>query len=610
MHLIQDLSQPDHSRNDMHFFGRYRWIENYGENAVANLTSSANDTLRQRMAAAVPLNLTTTGFTRLRDFWDRDLYTATSGPGPLDQDAQGAITLGLAEYSNGNFLGEDALYFDSSPPDKTFPYPRLSSVSYASSPTFFTLANAAKLKPLALQNGGSTRYALFLEKTRDGVQVDHHSILLYSAVRGAVVRPSKAAKVGYSIQSLDVLKEYHEILLPKAISYSGGLLSYFFRGKLEVASGRDSLGNFIIKVTNKSNQAIKGGSFQIYVEDSNHIRSSGPALTVKKSDGAAWSESSILLHDEFVIAAFSTSNSTDSYRLIYKGTIGVDSNTGVALDTIDAGIALAVTPFSLNLDPLAEPYDEWDSSSSSKAKIGYPGYTYNSPPTVSGTLGGPPHQLGNPHARYLTLTYSGDDGYNFYGGANSYSWPGGAFTNGGTRQIGPSGPIVPEGLSQTNYNISQTVSHCGGGYGSGYTGCNVTLTLSAECTNDMIKQEAVATLPALDDIWYNARESTSELSTNDLSYTVRRGKYRIRFPLSSPVLPNATYRITWIERFMPSSKVGVSSIEVVSSGSGYTSAPTIYISAPGSGGTQATAVATLDGTGGIASIALTNPGSG
>jgi hypothetical protein len=28
--LNQDLSQPDHTRNDEHFYPWHRWIENYG----------------------------------------------------------------------------------------------------------------------------------------------------------------------------------------------------------------------------------------------------------------------------------------------------------------------------------------------------------------------------------------------------------------------------------------------------------------------------------------------------------------------------------------------------------------------------------------------------
>ena len=47
-------------------------------------------------------------YTKLLDFWDRGLFTNGTSTG-LDNDAANGVsgaTLGLAEYCNGNFLGE------------------------------------------------------------------------------------------------------------------------------------------------------------------------------------------------------------------------------------------------------------------------------------------------------------------------------------------------------------------------------------------------------------------------------------------------------------------------------------------------------------------------
>jgi len=54
----------------------------------------------------------------------------------------------------------------------------------------------------------------------------------------------------------------------------------------------------------------------------------------------------------------------------------------------------------------------------------------------------------------------------------------------------------------------------------------------------------------------------------------------------------------------------LNSINIISGGAGYTSAPTVVISAPSSGGTQATATATINGAGVVTAINITNGGSG
>src|SRR5205085_2536751 len=70
----------------------------------------------------------TNGFSKLLDFWDTGRYTGTSLR--LDQEAAGTVRLGLAEVSNGNFLGEDALYDEVVPARDHFhhfPFPSLYS---------------------------------------------------------------------------------------------------------------------------------------------------------------------------------------------------------------------------------------------------------------------------------------------------------------------------------------------------------------------------------------------------------------------------------------------------------------------------------------------------
>jgi hypothetical protein len=74
LHLNQDLSQPDHVRNDNHFNEKHRYIENYGKtNWLTRQDTDTTFPYRERLWANHPQSWTAAGFTKLQDFWDRNL---------------------------------------------------------------------------------------------------------------------------------------------------------------------------------------------------------------------------------------------------------------------------------------------------------------------------------------------------------------------------------------------------------------------------------------------------------------------------------------------------------------------------------------------------------
>ena len=352
LHLLQDLSQPDHVRNDTHLIPWERWIENYGSYVMHNLDAPAQSALKQKLGAALPLDWRNSGYVRFRDFWDRDIYTSSSGPAPLDQEASGVITLGLAEFVNGNFLGEDATYYDESPLNKTFPYPRFSSTTHAVLTGNPTPVLLSKLKPMRNLAGDWIGSGLFLEKVKDGISVSYHSAIPYSAYMVSVDMPTEVLYLPKksSVEDVNVLKEYHEVLLPKAISYSAGLLDYFFRGRIKVACTWDPIGQvYRLRITNLSGQSLKGGNFTLYSESSQKIRS-------EVNLAMAWSGTSKLADGEGIDATYHPVGiSAGNFLLVYKGAIGVASDAtygtsgqpDAVLDPQDEGSALAAYRFEI-----------------------------------------------------------------------------------------------------------------------------------------------------------------------------------------------------------------------------------------------------------------------
>ncbi len=132
-----------------------------------------------------------------------------------------------------------------------------------------------------------------------------------------------------------------------------------------------------------------------------------------------------------------------------------------------------------------------------------------------------------------------------------------------------------------------------------------TRTLSNEYTTADLKTNTLAALPAYDDDWNDTAGSFADLSTDELTYSIRESRYRLRFAIPK-VKTGKSFRASWVERFIAEAGVAVSSIEIYSRG---VYRPTVTISnSPLGTNAAATAVMASDGT--VASLSILNPGAG
>ncbi len=372
-HLLQDLSQPDHVRNDAHLIDKFRWIENYGADNITRIRTWAE------LAGVKALDWRAARFVRIKDFWDRGIYNGN--PAALDADtsenaaASGAI-LGLAEFVNGNFLGEDASYEEVTGGNQNFSHPALTDTNFKTfsplNPGFFL--KAVTWTDLSKQNpkSGKLRASVFLKKERSGVTVEKHSLLNYSTVFDTRIDGGNenSGPPNVSINAPDVLAQYHKTVLPKAIQYTAGLLDYFFRGKLEVSIEWDEeTGKEKLVITNRSGSAIKGGVFKLYYDthDSNETRSEVSTLVV---DNGSWNNSRILEDGETINASFEPLSVDSECMLVYKGAIGLNEN-GSEADPIEAGHAVAAIHFYYETPTNPEPRIDCQSVFASLGSYGF-----------------------------------------------------------------------------------------------------------------------------------------------------------------------------------------------------------------------------------------------
>ena len=328
IHLIQDLSQPGHTRNNNHGPFRRDYIEEYGNLHQADLNYTAS-----------ALDWQAAGFTQLKDFWDRNLYNMANSTALVNEATSNITnTLGMAEFSNGNFLDENGLYGDLVTSGvHHFPYPLLfSGTNFSSIRGNITYG----LDVSALPDGG-TGFGIFISKTGNGVSVTHHAALTFLGLSILDTPDLRWLAAGVSIRSDTVLKDYHDILIPKAVSYSAGALDYFFRGQIAatVTPGNVS-GNFDLNINITSSQNFYGGTFRLYSDDATGNRTAVNTLNL------TWNGTSNLTAGGNITGNFVPVANATVYTLVYNGTIGTNAGN-LALDPVDDGKAIAATEFKL-----------------------------------------------------------------------------------------------------------------------------------------------------------------------------------------------------------------------------------------------------------------------
>jgi len=144
---------------------------------------------------------------------------------------------------------------------------------------------------------------------------------------------------------------------------------------------------------------------------------------------------------------------------------------------------------------------------------------------------------------------------------------------------------------------------------AGLPGSTHVFTLSNSYTTAALKANTFAELPAYSDSWVASGTSAgsfANLDSEELSYTIRESRYRLRFKISK-VNTGRSLRVSWVERFVPEAGVGLGSIAVYARG---VYRPTVPPSAPPSGGTQARTTAVMSPTGTISSVRILNAGAG
>lgn len=308
IHVVQDATVPAHVRNDTHPpFVRPDFYEKWVEEA-RRLTLSG-DALFTALLTQPSRKPAPSIFTPITDLqaplpFGRLIDTNTFLRENSDVLSSENLTIGVAEYTNGNFLSRGTRFRG------------------------FQLPRPASLDPGPVVELEPGKFRRYFTKNRDGARIEHFATegMLYQsqlAARGAPLPGS-----GWMLDDR-VHEDYARDLLPRAVGYSAALIDYFFRGKLDAdLEEGDAADASIVRVsgTNRSPDPLDGGILRLYAEAEDKTRTAVNAVDGSLTVSAGASE-------PVRSARFQLGSDPARFVAVYRGKLGNEIPTGDPADS-------------------------------------------------------------------------------------------------------------------------------------------------------------------------------------------------------------------------------------------------------------------------------------
>jgi len=327
VHLLEDLGQPQHTRNDAHRVGaEYEayCLAHYGTpGAIQGLPTFGAPSFS---GGTSPFGDVPAEFA---GFWDTEQYT-----GQANFTVFGS-TPGLAEFSNAYFITDDTMFGNT----RLAVLPRTGA-----GPLRVLLTDSADNRSTAAAHLfphphiRNTNLASFYANTtnyvwvqREGTDVPNATHYVDLTVRNG------AGQVVFTVPSLFALNNSNEVgfdnttyeahaqvLIPRTLGYSVGLINYFFRGKIglnDPATGWDATEKKnTIEIRNDSNEAFGAGTWELYYDDVNGNRTKQTQFDTSAYSSLSPGASFTAKYPEMLC------DGGYAFTLVFKGKIGNEEN--------------------------------------------------------------------------------------------------------------------------------------------------------------------------------------------------------------------------------------------------------------------------------------------
>jgi hypothetical protein len=250
VHLVQDMAQPEHTRNDQHLPGSNQMFQNGTQASVWESWGGVNLV----NANAAPVSFDGYPVVRLPDY--RSFFHTS------DMDDGRGAGKGMADYSSLNFVTQDTNYHDEDP---TWHCPLTLPVS--SKCFFHTEPRIEEAAPRTV----TSHYAVKIGDATEVVEVEEE--IFTSFPRDHYLGTTQADPFHTHLSSLDLetmqfacdrlyslsdgsYLSRASLLVPRAVGYSAGVIDHFFRGNIEASWKKMPEGGYELTVTNLSQEPI------------------------------------------------------------------------------------------------------------------------------------------------------------------------------------------------------------------------------------------------------------------------------------------------------------------------------------------------------------------
>jgi len=249
MHLIQDMGQPNHVRNDTHVWDGASWVmglETWARKKDDRMLDILNSTTIPAVTVdlKVPFGPEAPDKEPIARLFDTRMYKGTRQPtATFDQ--------GLAEYTNSNFFSENTIFSSEYPiDDKHYqPYPRKSETNVQD-----YIDNLMSLTTVTTDDDfGPFDSFIITKQATTGEKLN--CLAAAGPFSRKIYQEQGENKNFYRSFLYDTcFPEYAAKLIPASAAYSKAMLEYFHRGKLSVSPAAPGTISFrSVKLTASNN---------------------------------------------------------------------------------------------------------------------------------------------------------------------------------------------------------------------------------------------------------------------------------------------------------------------------------------------------------------------
>jgi hypothetical protein len=366
IHLLQDMGQPQHTRNDAHaptgspLFGETAPYEEFCSHRYGTpeaVLALGNLLPPPKFTRLPPVDLLDGKAPEFAAFWDTyqlarhaddvtDIYFGTGHP------------LGLAEISNAFFVTDDTMFtgegesvtlfnrenarryefrFDNRElqPFHRFVFPRLASMAGLTE----LLGNVDRtgdraVNVLRLGEPIAEGFPLgFAEQLFSKGQPLALRAMNFGETCAAAYSPNDVSVLNAMVVGLrdDTRRDYAHQLIPTTVSYCTGLLNYFFRGRLGCTWTEDPEAGTAVEIVNRGPDPLREGSIHVLADEGSgetQIRRLLGSFEAKEIYGES------LEPGKSALVPLDSSLKGTAVIVVFEGTLGSEVDLGVAVGRV------------------------------------------------------------------------------------------------------------------------------------------------------------------------------------------------------------------------------------------------------------------------------------